>query len=439
MLDQGYDGMAHFNDRRVTVGGAEKYRSQPTFDGVGLISRNVETIGTTSQTIDYVYDADQQLLEVRRDGTAVESYGYDQNGNRTSRQLGSDVAEVAAYDAQDRLVSRGSIGYQMDEDGFLVSRGGDTFTYGTAGELLTAHVGDLAVTYSYDALDRRVAKESSSPGGQSRVEYLYGDPGNAFRVTAVRSGSELTVLFYDEPGSLYAFERAGSRYYVASDLLGSPRLVTTADGVVVKAIEHDAFGAVLSDSDPGFFLPIGFAGGLADPETGLVHFGYRDYEPASGRWTSRDPVLFDGGQFNLYSYVGNSPVTFRDPLGLWCVGGNFYYGIGAGAKVCHGEKGWSTCFEVGAGLGGGVEIDPNAQGGATDSILIEAGVECGPFALGVGAEINLCGGTTSPPTVKCSTGLTDPCSKKVGHPPSIGYKCGEAVKFAFQMCRYQNW
>lgn len=438
-LDQGYDGLAQFDDRRVSVAGTEVYRSEPTFDGRGLITRSVETIGATSHTIDYVYDANQQLREVKRDGTTVERYGYDQNANRTSRQLGAAAAEVAAYDAQDRLVSRGTVGYQVNDDGFMASRGSDTFTYGTSGELLSAHVGDNTATYSYDALDRRVAKEVSSPGGQSKVEYLYGDPGNAFRVTVVRTGSELTVLFYDEPGSLYAFERAGSRYYVASDLVGSPRLVTTAAGEVVKAIEYDAFGAVLSDSDPGFFLPIGFAGGMSDAETGFVHFGYRDYEPASGRWTSRDPVLFDGGQFNLYAYVGNSPVAFRDPLGLWCVGGNFYYGVGAGAKVCHGENGWSTCFEVGAGLGGGVEIDPIGQGGATDSILIEAGVGCGPYSIGLGAEVNLCGGTTKPPEVKCSLGIIDPCSSKVGHPPSISLECGESVKFAFQMCRYQDW
>ncbi len=44
--------------------------------------------------------------------------------------------------------------------------------------------------------------------------------------------------------------------------------------------------------------------------------GNRDYEPASGRFTSRDPILFDGGQSNLYAYVGNDPVNNNDPDGL---------------------------------------------------------------------------------------------------------------------------
>ena len=438
VLDQGYDGLARLDDRRLSVAGTEVFRSEPTFDSLGLVARRAETIGGTTHTFDYIYDVNQQLVEVKRDGATVESYGYDPNANRTSRQLGSDAAEDAVYDLQDRLMSRGSVGYEVNDDGFLVARGGDTFAYGTQGELLSAQVGDLTVTYSYDALGRRVAKDLGSPAGQSRVEYLYGDPGDAIRVTAVRSGPELTVLFYDEAGSLYAFERAGSRYYVASDHLGSPRLVTTGSGEVVKAIAYDAFGTVASDSNPGFFLPVGFAGGLADPETGLVHFGYRDYEPASGRWTSRDPILFGGGQANLYAYVGNSPVTFRDPLGLWCFGASIYDGAGFGAKVCYDEKGF-TCVEAGAGLGGGIEIDPIGQGGATDSILIEAGVGCGPYSIGLGAEVNLCGGTTKPPEVKCSLGIIDPCSSKVGHPPSISLECGESVKFAFQMCRYQDW
>ena len=54
------------------------------------------------------------------------------------------------------------------------------------------------------------------------------------------------------------------------------------------------------------YLPIGFAGGLTDPDTGLARFGMRDYDPAIGRWTARDPILFKGGQENLYMYCGNT-------------------------------------------------------------------------------------------------------------------------------------
>ena len=63
-------------------------------------------------------------------------------------------------------------------------------------------------------------------------------------------------------------------------------------------------------------MPFGFGGGLCDPETGLVRFGARDYDPVVGRWTSKDPIRFDGGQTNIYVYGGNDPVNRLDPSGL---------------------------------------------------------------------------------------------------------------------------
>nr|MBL0716936.1 RHS repeat-associated core domain-containing protein [Desulfobacterales bacterium] len=56
-------------------------------------------------------------------------------------------------------------------------------------------------------------------------------------------------------------------------------------------------------------------GGLHDRDTGLVRFGYRDYMPEIGKWTAKDPILFAGGDSNLYGYVLNDPVNFVDPDG----------------------------------------------------------------------------------------------------------------------------
>ena len=126
----------------------------------------------------------------------------------------------------------------------------------------------------------------------------------------------LTKLYYDDAGALYAMQRGADRFYVASDQLGSPRLVISKSGAVVREIAYDSFGKVLSDSDPSFELPIGFAGGLGDPATGLVRFGWRDYDPATGRWTAKDPIRFEGSPDNLYAYVGSDPVGKRDPSGL---------------------------------------------------------------------------------------------------------------------------
>jgi len=85
---------------------------------------------------------------------------------------------------------------------------------------------------------------------------------------------------------------------------------------VIKSIEYDAFGKVVGDTDPTFAMPFGFAGGLHDPDTGLVRFGYRDYDPETGRWTAKDPILFAGGDTDLYGYCLSDPVNMTDPSGL---------------------------------------------------------------------------------------------------------------------------
>jgi uncharacterized protein RhaS with RHS repeats len=48
----------------------------------------------------------------------------------------------------------------------------------------------------------------------------------------------------------------------------------------------------------------------------LTKFGYRDYDSETGRWITKDPIDFDGGDSNLYGYVLNDPVNFIDPYGL---------------------------------------------------------------------------------------------------------------------------
>jgi len=63
-------------------------------------------------------------------------------------------------------------------------------------------------------------------------------------------------------------------------------------------------------------VPFGFAGGLYDKETKLVHFGYRDYDPYTGKWIAKDPIGFAGGDSNLYGYVLGDPVNLVDPSGL---------------------------------------------------------------------------------------------------------------------------
>lgn len=57
------------------------------------------------------------------------------------------------------------------------------------------------------------------------------------------------------------------------------------------------------------------AGGRYDSATGLARFGARDYDPSVGRWTAKDPLLFFGGDSQLYGYVLGNPLLSIDPRG----------------------------------------------------------------------------------------------------------------------------
>lgn len=105
-------------------------------------------------------------------------------------------------------------------------------------------------------------------------------------------------------------------------------------------MDYDEFGNVIYDSNPGF-QPFGFAGGLYDKDTGLVRFGARDYDSITGRWTAKDPLLFNGGDTNLFGYVGENSINKIDSLGLYGTDDCSYY-----QKRCEESGGFYYCHLV---------------------------------------------------------------------------------------------
>jgi RHS repeat-associated protein len=113
----------------------------------------------------------------------------------------------------------------------------------------------------------------------------------------------------------------GTKYYLHYDQVGSLRAISrvlSPDNTfeVVKEITYDTFGNIVSDTNPSFKVPFGFAGGLYDQDTKLTRFGYRDYDAYTGKWTAKDPIGFGGGDSNLYGYVLGDPVGGFDASGL---------------------------------------------------------------------------------------------------------------------------
>lgn len=91
----------------------------------------------------------------------------------------------------------------------------------------------------------------------------------------------------------------------------------------------------------------------------------RHYDSQTGRWTSKDPIRFKGGDANLYGYVLQDPINGIDPSGLviWSqVGTGFLKAIGgaligsgsviAGGSIAAGSGFWATPVGYGVGIGG---------------------------------------------------------------------------------------
>ncbi|MBL0124794.1 MAG: hypothetical protein IPP88_19450 [Betaproteobacteria bacterium] len=257
------------------------------------------------------------------------------------------------------------------------------------------------MTYAYDGLRRRVSRTDA--GGTT--QYLYGNPENSLHVTHTRNTSGvLTTYYYDEGRRLFALQRGAIRYYVATDQLGSPRVISDAAGTVAKATDYDAFGQVTADSNPAFDVVVGFAGGLADGTTGLVRFGLRDYDPGAGRWTARDPAVFQGGQANLYAYGNNNPVNLVDPAGFGSGGVSLCEGVCAGFKLAWTDGGISACVEAGLGVGNSIDVDPMGDLDKDGlSLEAKASLKVGLGKVEYGVEIT-----------------DDPCGKPVVTPKAEG-------------------
>jgi RHS repeat-associated protein len=311
-----------------------------TYDKLGRITQKTETIlGGSSDIYEYEYDLAGRLEKVKKNTTTIFTYTYDANGNRLSYSSGGPPV-TGTYDNQDRLLTYGTATYQYTANGELQSKttGGQTTTYqyDALGNLLSVILPNTTqIVYLVDGGNKRIGKKVNNTlvkgflydGQLNPVAEL---DGNNQLVSHFIFGSRVNVPDY--------LVKGGVTYRIVSDHLGSPRLVVnTATGAIAQRMDYDEFGRVTNDTFPGF-QPFGFAGGLYDSETGLVRFGARDYDAGSGRWITKDPIQFRGGQVNLYTYINNNPINNIDPLGL----DPNWNRIGTGIK------------QFGSGLGGAI-------------------------------------------------------------------------------------
>ncbi|XP_073710432.1 teneurin-3 isoform X5 [Misgurnus anguillicaudatus] len=289
------------------------------YDDMSRVTKREVKIGpfANATKYGYEYDVDGQLLAVYLNDKMTWRYSYDLNGNIHLLSPPNNARIMPLrYDLRDRITRLGDLQYEVDEDGFLHQRGSEIFQYNSNGHLerVYSKTSGWSVQYRYDGLGRRVSTKSSTG---YHLQFFYADLSYPSRITHVynHSSSQITSLYYDLQGHLFAMEiSSGTEFYIACDNVGTPLAVFGSDGILLKQVHYTAYGEVYSDSNPDIQLVIGFHGGLYDPVTKLLHFGVRDYDIMSGRWTAPDFMLWekigkDPGPFNLYMFRNNNPIS----------------------------------------------------------------------------------------------------------------------------------
>ena len=361
--------MSHQYEEKARQGKAERvslrangFETECFFSAQGKLTRKIECWSGGSLEFRYEFDGKGHLLGVERGGIQVERYAYDRDGRRIESRrepgIGIDLARGRLdYDSRGRLVRAGDVTFDYDGRGALSERrdreGVTRFVYN--GDTMPDEIlppDGRKIRYEY-AKTNPIGPAKRFRNDLLTSEYQWLDP---LRLAVFRdhdSGLEQR-FFYDEKGALDRLrltllkpddasrDTAGFGYmdallmqgrrerlrellnphggtldlFCGRDQVGTLRTLTDARGRLIKEIRRDSFGALLRDSFLELFVPVGFAGGLVDPDTGLTRFGWRDYDPAVGRFTAPDPARDMRGDGDIYDYCVDDPVTMRDSSGL---------------------------------------------------------------------------------------------------------------------------
>jgi len=285
------------------------------------LNGNLTSQTTSRGTSDYGYDALDRLKSEAGPGVD-QNFDYDANGNRLSD--GTNSYTLAPNGNRIQKINGVTVTY--DPAGNLLDDGqGRTFTYNAAGRLKEVRVNDtLVASYKYDYRGRRTHQITP----QGTTLYHYDARGHLIQTSDAQGIPQQSLHWADDQPIAQVDHGPGGDQivYLHTDRLNTPRSATDANRTVVWRWEGAAFGNTLPEEDvDGDGVPtvinLRFAGMYSDSETGLYYNGHRYYDPRIGRYISSDPIGLAGG-LNTYSYVGNNPLRWIDPLGLWSPGGH---------------------------------------------------------------------------------------------------------------------
>ncbi|MCP2357412.1 RHS repeat-associated protein [Nonomuraea thailandensis] len=285
----------------ANVGGPDAYWTSYTYDAVG--NRGTETqhatgtaTGDTTRTYTAPPTGTHALPSVTTTGPSgamTESYGYDEAGNTTKRSRSGNVQSL---------------------------------TWDAEGHLATTTEGARTTSYLYGTDGQRLIRRDST--GTT----LYLPDGTEAKLT---NGTVTGTRYYSFAGRTVAMRTAGKITFLLADHHGT---TTTQIDAATQAVVHrrsHIFGAVRGTPPASWTGDKGFVGGTDDTDTGLVHLGAREYDPATARFISVDPLFeIDRPQtYSGYSYGANNPLAFSDPTGKGLACGGRYESCGSGVQT----------------------------------------------------------------------------------------------------------
>ncbi|MBV9100301.1 MAG: VCBS repeat-containing protein [Candidatus Dormibacteraeota bacterium] len=252
-------------------------------------------------------------------------------------------AQQFAYDAADNLTTMGSTTQTFNAADELTASGASTYQYDTRGNRTSWSSGSSTTRYGYTQANQLCWAGSTSSGASCNgnvqtSDTLYCYNGDGLRMAKVTSGScaapaakegfawdlsgSLPTLLVDGstdyvfgPGGLALEQIAGSSTsWYEHDQIGSMRIVLNSSGAVSGSYTFDPYGNILSSTGSLSNQPFLFTGEYRDTETGLYYLQARYYEPATGQFLSRDPLVAQTR--SPYGYAVGNPLSTIDPAGL---------------------------------------------------------------------------------------------------------------------------
>jgi RHS repeat-associated protein len=295
---------------------------------------NVANYRDDTRSQDFTYDTLNRLATAYTYSTYStspancwgEQFGYDTTGNWGNLLTISPVSSAYTGCTQESLSATVSA-YNRITTLTYDSAGNTTTIPGTGGGSYTFNAENLlastaGTTYTYDGDNERVETSGSTL-------YWYGPDGTFLTDTdttgSVTNGSSHDFIYFN--GERVARrDSAGDAFYLFNDQIGSVRAIAEIPSGQTTATlcldtDYYPFGTQRSPIVSSCTSNLKFTGNHLD-QSSLYEANARYYASFEGRFMSPDPLGVDAAdlsnpqKWNLYSYVGNSPLVFIDPTGL---------------------------------------------------------------------------------------------------------------------------